>query len=91
MFNYRLKQLSWSELPISLQEHLMKSILAIAPSRFSQSGTKLAFGDSLIGFLVETEMKWKSLSPAVQDVFFQITRTWMENVHPASYTILLRG
>jgi hypothetical protein len=72
----RLILLPWSELSPSLQEQLLKRILTISPSRFSRTQAKISFGDSLVLFLAE--INWKSLSPSLQKLFFQIAESWIE-------------
>jgi hypothetical protein len=85
----RLKLLQWSALSASLQEQLMKSILTISPSRFSGKQAKTTFGDRLVVSLVE--VKWESLSPSGQKLFFQIAESWMENTSHTTTDSWIRG
>jgi hypothetical protein len=87
----RLKQLQWSELSPSLQEQLMKTILTISPSRFSRKAAEVTFRISIIAFLAGSEMKWERLSPSVQDLFFQISEIWLENLDPRATGVWIHG
>jgi hypothetical protein len=86
----RLKKLQWSELSPASQEQLLKRILKVSPSRFTQTGAKKMFGNSLVGLLLPSKMIWKSLSPSVQEMLFEITRTWMEHFEPRRKVGLIR-